>query len=327
MTSGVLFTLTYFSSKIMATVPFYTMPKESKFGSLDKSSPCIVCCGRSLTLNTRHAHLSTQYYNKQSVLLGDPAPYCYHCKTSHDIDMLSRTKVYLTTSTLYGVPFLGDWPGLAMHCDWEAVSGGTLDTMRRVWERAYMDHALPVDTIMIAGLNDIRPIVKSVYDFRANPTNQPDNEVVCHLAQELFMEKVSRIWTIMKDHCKAKDTDDTLAISRILHVPALYWTEDDGDLPHPKYVNYKAVVDAINVSITAYNKEIGSPHAPNLQRTGQRGLGRGDRRKYIYSRFREDTKWNMMHFADKYRIEIATRLYQYFEIRTPKTVNYLDFKA
>ena len=65
--------------------------------------------------------------------------------------------------------------------------------MRRVWERAYMDHALPVDTIMIAGLNDIRPIVKSVYDFRANRNNQPDNEVVCHLAQKLFMEKLSRI--------------------------------------------------------------------------------------------------------------------------------------
>ena len=78
-----------------------------------------------------------------------------------------------------------------------------------------MDHALPVDTIMIAGLNDIRPIVKSVYDSRANPNNQPDNEVVCHLIQELFMEKVSRIWTIMQVHWKAKDTDDTLAVSRI----------------------------------------------------------------------------------------------------------------
>ena len=308
----------------MTTVPFYSMPKDSKFGSLDKSAPCIVCCGRSLTLNTRHAHLSTQYYNKQSLLQGDTTPYCYHCKTSHMIDNMSRIKVFLTTSTLYGVPFLGEWPGLAIHCDWEAVSGGNLDTMRRVWERAYSEQSLPVDTMMVAGLNDIKHIVKSVYDFRADPSNQPDNEVVCHMAQEIFMEKVSRIWSTMQVHCKSKDTDDTLAVSRLLHVPALYWTKDDGDLPHPDYVNYKA----INVSITSYNKEIGSPHAPNLQRTGQRGLGRGDRGdrgKYIFGRFREDIKWNMMHFADKYRIEIATRLYQYFEIRTPKAVNYLDY--
>ena len=110
-------------------------------------------------------------------------------------------------------------------------------------------------------------------------------------------------------------------------MPALYWTKDYGDLPHSKYINYKAVIDTINAVITNFNKEIGSPHAPNLQRTGQRGLGKGDRRKYIFSRYRENIQWNMMHFPDKYRIEIATRLFQYFEIRTLTTVNYIDFKV
>ena len=325
MTSGAAFTLTSLCSKM--TVPNYTMPKDSKFGSLDKSAPCIVCCGRSTKLDTRHAHLSTQFYNKQSRALGDTNPYCYNCKSSHDIDMMSRTKLFLTTSTLYGVPFLGKWAGLPMHCDWDAVSGGTLDTMRKAWERAYWDHGLPVDTIMVAGLNDIKPIVKSVWDHRAPPSNQPDSEVVCNLASELFMGKLGKIWDTMQAHSRYKETDDTLAVSRILHVPALYWTEDDGDLPHSKYTNYKAVIDTINGGITNFNKEIGSPHAPNLQRTGQRGLGKGDRRKYIFSRFRENIKWNMMHFADKYRIEIATRLFQYFENRTPLTVNYIDFKA
>ena len=199
--------------------------------------------------------------------------------------------------------------------------------MRKAWERAYWDHGLPVDTIMVAGLNDIKPIVKSVWDHRAPPSNQPDSEVVSNLANELFMEKLGKIWDTMQVHSRYKDTDDTLAVSRILHVPALYWTEDDGDLPHAKYINYKAVIDTINGGITNFNKEIGSPHAPNLQRTGQRGLGKGDRRKYIFSRFRENIQWNMMHFADKYRIEIATRLFQYFENRTPLTVNYIDFKA
>ena len=99
--------------------------------------------------------------------------------------------------------------------------------------------------------------------------------------------------------------DDTLAVSRILHVPALYWTNDDGDLRHSKY---KAVIDTINAGITNFNKEKGSPHRPNLQRTGQRRLGKGDRRKYIFSRYRENIHMNMMHFADKYRIDCSSIL-------------------
>jgi hypothetical protein len=162
----------------MSTVPFYKIPKDSKFGSLDRSAPCIICCGRSPKLNIRHAHLSTQHYNKQSLLEGDTSPWCYHCNTDHQVDMMTRTKVFLTTSTLYGVPFLGGWPGLAIHCDWEAVSGGQLDTMRKVWERAYGMHTLPVDTILVGGLNDVRPIVQSIYDFRAPPATQPDTVYV-----------------------------------------------------------------------------------------------------------------------------------------------------
>ena len=87
-----------------------------------------------------------------------------------------------------------------------------------------------------------------------------------------------------------------------------------GDLPHHKYTKYKAVIGTINAGITNtnFNKEKGSTHANNLQRTGQRGLGKGARRKYIFSR---------------YHIKIAKRLFQYFEIRTRMTVNFIDFKA
>ena len=132
------------------------------------------------------------------------------------------------------------------------------------------------------------------------------------MANELFMEKLGRVWSTMHVHSNFKETDDTLEVSRILHVPALYWSKDDGDLPHSRYINYKAVIDTINFGITNFNKEIGSPHAHNLQRTGQRGLRKGDRSKYIFSRYRENIQSNMMHFADKYRIKIATRLFKYF---------------
>ena len=63
---------------------------------------------------------------------------------------------------------------------------------------------------------------------------------------------------------------------------------------------------------------------PNLQSTGRRGLGKGARSGYIFSRYREQDKSNMMHFADKFRIIIAMRLYKYFETRTPNAINYLE---
>ena len=66
-------------------------------------------------------------------------------------------------------------------------------------------YGLPVDTIMVAGLNDIKPIVKSVLDHRAPPSNQPDSKVVRHMANELFMEKLV--------HSKFKETDDTCQLA------------------------------------------------------------------------------------------------------------------
>ena len=305
-------------------VPFYTIPNSSKFGSLNKSSPCVVCCGRSSVLNIRHAHLSTQHYHKASAQLGDMSPWCYHCNSSHKMDQMTRTKVYLTTSTLYGVHFLGGWPGLPVHCDWEAVSGGQLDTLRKAWERAYGSHIHPVDTILVGGLNDVRPIVSSLQDSRAPKGSQPGKECVASMAKDEFILRVRKIWTVMTDHGKSQNTDNTLAVSRLMLVPALYWHEDDGELPDPYYTNYKDVVEAINQGISEFNTEVGSPHTPNLQSTGRRGLGKGARSGYIFSRYREQDKSNMMHFADKFRIIIAMRLYKYFETRTPNAINYLE---
>ena len=237
---------------------------------------------------------------------------------------MTRTKVFLSTSTLNGVPFLEGWPGLATHCDWETVPGAQLDTLRRVWERAYSQHALPVDTMLVGGLNDIKPILKSINDSRAPSSNQPTLQYVTMTAQEMFMERVRGIWSTMQDHSRDKDTDDTLAVSRILHVPQLYWHEHDGDHPHHNYVNHKHIVDAINESITIFNHEIGSPHTPKLQRMGERTLGKGARVCYNWSRFREVDRGSMMHLTDKYSFELTTRLYKYFENRTPRAYNYLD---
>ena len=308
----------------MSPAPLYRVPMTTKYGSLDKSTPCIICCGRNSKLNIRHVHLSTQFYYKQSLLAGSTSPWCYRCNSEHMIDMMTRTKVFLSTSTINGVPFLEGWPGLSMHCDWETVPGAQLDTLRKVWERSYSQSPLPVDTILVGGLNDIKPIIRSINDPRAPLSSHTSIQDMATKAQDLFIERVRAIWHTMKCKSKEKGTNDTLAVCMVLHVPALYWHEHDKDFPHPDYTNYKPVIDAINDSIISFNQEIGSPHTPRLQRMGERTLGKGARVTYNWNRFREEDRWNMMHLADKYRIELATRLYKYFEHRAPKAFNYLE---
>ena len=308
----------------MSPAPNFRIPMSPKYGSLNRSSPCIICCGRSTKHNIRHIHYSMQYYFKQCILEGITTPWCYHCNLEHPIDHMTRTKLFLSTSTLSGVPLIEGWPGLDIHCDWETIPGSQLDTLRKAWERGYDRHPLPVDTMLVGGLNDIKPIVKSIRDPRAPSNNQPGEDFIINRSQELFMERVRHLWQTIQRHSRDRDTDDTLAVSLLLHVPALYWHDHDGDLPSMNYFNYKSIIDAINTSIESFNSEIGSPFTPKLQRTGERTLGKGARTTYIWSRYREEEKAEMLHLKDKYRLELTTRLYKYFEHRTPKAYPYLE---
>ena len=289
----------------MSPAPNFRIPMSPKYGSLSRASRCIICCGRSTKLNIRHIHYSMQYYMKQCILEGNHMPWCYHCNLEHPVDHMTRTKLFLSTSTLSGVPFIEGWPGFDIHCDWETIPGAHLDTLRKAWERGYSRHPLAVDTILVGGLNDIKPIVNSIKDIRAPSNNQPGQEYINTRAQEIFMEKVRQLWGTMLTHSTDMATDDTLAVSLLLHVPALYW--HDEELPCARYVNHKSVIDAVNISIENFNSEIGSPHTPKLQRTGERSLGKGARTTYIWSRFREEEKFDMLHLKDKYRLELTPK--------------------
>jgi hypothetical protein len=281
----------------MSPAPNFRIPMTPKYGSLNKFSPCIICCGRYSKLNIRHIHYSTQYYWKQCTLDKIERPWCFHFNKEHTIDHMTRTIVFLSTSTLSGVPFIEGWPGMDIHFDWETILGAQLDTLRKAWERAYSGHALPVDTILQGGINDIKSIVKSLRDTRAPSTSQPGKDFIVIRAQEMYMHRVRLMWNTMQDHSQLKATDDTLAVGLVLHVPALYWHEHDGEFPSPDYLNNKNVVDAINRSIESFNVEIGSPHTPKLQRTGERT--QAGKTRYIFTRFREEDKANMLHLKDK----------------------------
>ena len=308
------------------TIPIFDINNSKpKTGCVTKSVPCYVCCGRALHLDVRHLHLSTQYYNKQCALEGQDRPMCYNCLLHHPIDMMSRTRVILSSSTLFGVPFMPKWNGTPMHVDWECVAGAVWETLRKCWERSYGQHPLPVDTIAVGGMNDIHPIVASFVDPRVSPINeQLEKEEVISKIKAEFMVRVDKLKTTVDAHKNHKKTDDTLAISRLFRVPAFYWGTDDGEYPSNNYTNYRPVIDAINLAIEDWNAMNGSSKVPNLQNTGRRTVGKGARTLFIFNRFIEAENDKKLHFKDEFRVDITNRFIKYFEHRTPRVVNYME---
>ena len=305
------------------TIPIFDINNKPRTGCMTKSIPCYVCCS-----DVKHLHLSTQYYNKQCLLDDDDNPMCYNCMIRHPIDMMTRTRLILTDSTLFGIPFTTQWNDAGagqFHVDWEAVAGGLWDSLIIAWDKGYWDHALPVDTIAVCGINDIKPIVSSLVDSRVGPINQQvENPEIITKAKDLYMEKVEKLKSKVEAHKKYKNTDDTLAVSRLFRVPALYWGSDDGEYPGINYINYRPIIDAINLDIEAWNANNGSSKVPNLQNTGRRTVGKGARTGFMFNRFREAEHHKKLHFKDEIRADISKRFLKYFEIRAPKIVNFLQ---
>ena len=97
----------------------------------------------------------------------DALPHCFYCDYMHPIDNYSRMKLLLTTSTLSGVKYLDGWSwdsygSVPLHLDIEGVNGGFIDPqLRRNWERGYSTYPLPIDTVVVAGLNDVNHLVNT----------------------------------------------------------------------------------------------------------------------------------------------------------------------
>ena len=73
--------------------------------------------------------------------------------------------------------------------------------------------------------------------------------------------------------------DDTLAVATILHTPAMYWREEDGEFPTWKYFNMKEVIDRTNLKIEAFNLSNGRGNAPKIHQAGERS--KKGKRSYI----------------------------------------------
>ena len=264
-------------------------------------------------MQIHHKHLSTFHYNKQMIKVGDMAPMCHFCDISHPVDNMSRQRVILTTSSLCDIQYLVGWKWHdtpPTHCDVEAIPGAQIPTLRKAWERAYMTNPLPIDTVLHAGLNDVKALAK--FHLAA----KMPMEKIAELVSDEIITAIKCLHRLIIEHSNKYDVADTFAVGTILHVPALYWSKDNGDPPSSNYVNYKEVIDVCNLKIEGFNIEIGATSAPKLHQSGERG--RKDKRYYMFNVFREEAKQDMMHLNDSMKMLMAMRYVKYFDRATPK---------
>ena len=293
----------------------YRVPMRDYMGSISSISPCVVCCGRNKYLNINHEHLSTAWYNKQCTIFGDMNPFCYMCNLFHPMDNMTRQKVIISDSTIHGVQYLQGWgwgEQTPVHCDMETIPGASLNTLKKAWERSYSGNPLPIDTVVVGGLSDIR-IMVSTHMNRVD-----DMEEIAKLVANEFNDSLLNLHTMMKDHSKKYETNDTMSVMTVLQVPALYWHTHDGPYPTPDYVNMKQVFEKVNLTIEAFNLTYGSSSAPKLHQTATRG--RKGRRVFMMDAFREKKKEEKMHLTDELMVDLTKRIIKHFEHGTPRAL-------
>ena len=300
--------------------PDYRVEMSASFGSLSRwARSCIVCCGRNRSMKINHKHLSTHHYNKWMVREGNMTPMCHFCDVAHPVDHISRQRVILTTSSLSDVQYLVGWSWHnkpPIHCDMEAIPGGKIPTLRKAWERAYMTNPLPIDTVLHAGLNDVKELAKPHLH-----ANMPMAEVA-ELVSEEVLVAIRCLHRLIIEHSNKSDVNDTFAVGTLLRVPAMYWTEDYGAPPSADYVNYREVIDSTNIKIEVFNIETGATSAPKLHQAAERG--RRNKRHYMFNSFREAANHEKMHLIDTEKMKMVMRYIKYFEAATPKAVKLIE---
>ena len=168
-------------------------------------------------MQIRHKHFSSYHYSKMMICLGNMNPMCHFCDMDHPVDHMSRQRVILTTSSLSEIQYLVGWKWHnrpPTHCDVEAITGGKIPTLRKAWERAYMDNPLAIDTVLHAGLNDVKDLAKSHLAAKL-----PMNKIADQVSDDIITA-VKCLHRLVIEHTNKYDVNDTFAIGTLLHLPA-----------------------------------------------------------------------------------------------------------
>ena len=84
------------------------------------------------------------------------------------------------------------------------------------------------------------------------------------MVSESIMLSIKGLHSVIKAHSHERGVDDTLAVATILHTPAMYWKEGDGEYPTMDYFNMKEIIDRTNLEIQAFNLRNGKSNAKKL---------------------------------------------------------------
>ena len=243
-------------------------------------------------------------------------PECHFCDSEHSIDNMTRNKVILTSSSLSGVQYLEGWgwdSSPPLHVDLECIPGANITTLRRAWERAYHSNPLPIDTVLVAGLSDLKGLIT---EYASKLTEEHFADVI----STEILASIKMLHNTVSRHSESFGVNDTIAVAPLMYVPSLYWHKDDGIFPTESYRNFATVIDKTNLKIEAYNVEYGITAAPSfLKRAGERGLKNG-RQIYRWDAWKEDKKEEMMNLKDTFQIAITKKLATYFSKATPKSI-------
>ena len=186
--------------------------------------------------------------------------------------------------------------GASFHIDQDAICGGKIDDLRCSWYRQYYNQPLPVDTVVLCGLNDI-----------------------AHLSADEYMAKLE-LWTEMVAAHSAEHEHtipNTIGFCTPLRAPKYYWHQANrfGPPTGVGYVNYREKIDEIIGRIDALNKENGVPGMVKLHTEGDRKVDGSW--QHMWRQWREFyTKpgqyHEFLHLTDERRVGCYMKVVKYF---------------
>ena len=277
----------------MGPDPFPTDKPNPRHGSTNKQTRCKPCFERKGTA-VFHRHFSAQYYEKNTILLGETMN-CPTCKIVHDPKSdEARLVVIYSASTLHNVA-LDPAVRTQFHVNLETLCGAKMGDLYQDWVATYGSMKTPMDVIVVATANDV-------------PNTSPKD-----------YENILNNWTFKVWN---SNPSNTFRICKMLRPPAKVWLPRNGPLP-PNYINYIEEFNELNRIIDKQNlMNVSSPVIgfnnegcrTSRKRKREDGTTSGEL-SHIFSQWREfpQGKHRGYHLNDQNRVLMLKRLLKYIE--------------